>query len=219
MNNKLVTALGAICGVLILIILSEWLYASFSQSQLLNTQVAMDKKALPDEMPTIELNGQDEESYADLVNRPLFIEGRKPVNEPPPGTAETAAVEVKFDWVLNGVYTSKRGQSALLTRAMPAKTHKENFRRITEGTLLDGWKLAEIRKDRVIFTQDTAHKELLLRKPKPKQPPPKRPPQPPNGEQPAGEQPEGEQPAPEAPEDLMQEPESPEEPIENSEDE
>ncbi|MFZ2450704.1 MAG: hypothetical protein CTY16_03420 [Methylobacter sp.] len=218
MNNKLVKVLGATCGALLLVILGEWFYAKLGQQQLLNTQLPIDKKALPDEMPGINLTEHDEGSYADLVNRPLFIEGRKPVNEPPPDTVKSTDVEVKFDWLLNGVYTSKKGPSALLTHTTPLKTRKENYRRITVGTLLDGWTLAEIKKDRVIFTQDGEQKELLLRKPKPKQLPPKpgnpTPPEP--GEQPEGAPP----PAPEEePEDLMQEPESPEDLIENTENE
>ncbi|MDD5125398.1 hypothetical protein, partial [Methylovulum sp.] len=173
MNSKLVTVLGAICGVLLLIIVGEWFYASLSQQQLLNAQLPIDKKALTDEMPRIDLSAQDEESYADLVNRPLFIEGRKPVVEPPPDSVKTDAVTLKFDWLLNGIYTSKKGLSALFTHATPLKTRKENYRRITLGTQLDGWKLTEIKKDRVIFTLDNEQKELLLRKPKPKQLPPK----------------------------------------------
>jgi len=216
MNNKLVTVLGAICGMLLLIIVGEWFYANLSQQQLLNAQLPVDKKALADEMPSIDLSAQDEENYADLVNRPLFIEGRKPVAEPPPDSVKTDAVTLKFDWLLNGIYTSKKGLSALFTHATPLKTRKENYRRITAGSQLDGWKLTEIKKDRVIFTLDNDQKELLLRKPKPKQLPPKQSKQPPSQD---GEHPEAGQ-APEEPEDLMQEElESPEEPIENIENE
>jgi hypothetical protein len=47
---------------------------------------------------------------------------------------------------------------------------KDNYRKITVGDDLDGWKLAEIHKDKVILMQGDDQKELLLRKPKPKQP-------------------------------------------------
>ncbi|MDD5271269.1 MAG: hypothetical protein PHU14_00995 [Methylovulum sp.] len=244
MNSKLVTVLGAICGVLLLLIGGEWFYASLSQRQLLDAQVPKDKKASTDAMPSIDLTGQDEESYADLVNRPLFIEGRKPVNEPPPETVKGTEVAVNFDWVLNGIYTTGKGQSVLLSRPATTKSPTNNHRRIPFGGVLDGgWRLVEIvnnhiiytpegskpeakdEGDRVIFTLDNEQKTLLLHKSKPKSPTKPNVPPPSPGGQPEGVPPEGmppdgvPPPAPESPEDLMPEPESPEDLIENSENE
>jgi hypothetical protein len=173
MNSKLITVLGAICAALLLVILCEWLLANFAQQQLLSSTATSTAKATQDEMPSIELTEQEEASYADLVNRPLFIEGRKPVPEPTAEEISNIATNVKFDWILNGVYTTKNGLSALLTRTIPKAPAKDNYRKVTVGAELDGWKLTNILKDRVIFTQDDTEKELLLRKPKPKQMPPK----------------------------------------------
>lgn len=224
MNSKLVTVLGAICGIFVLIITGEWVYANFSRQQLLNTQIPKEKQALADKMPSIDLSEHNEESYADLVDRPLFIEGRKPVKETAPEAAKTVAVDVKFEWVLYGVYTTQKGLSVLVARPPSMKSPKHNHRRLTVGEPLDGWKLAQIKSDRVIFTQDDVEKELLLHKPKPKQMPKPGNPPPPQGqpeEQPEG-QPEGvPSPVPPSgePEELMPEPETPEDIIENSENE
>jgi hypothetical protein len=198
MNSKLITVLGAICAVLLLVILCEWLLANFAQQQLLSSTATSAAKATQDEMPSIELTEQEEGSYADLVNRPLFIEGRKPVPEPTAAEINNTATNVKFDWVLNGVYTTKNGLSALLTRTI-LKTPKDNYRKATLGVDLDGWKLTKILNDRVIFTQDGSEKELLLRKPKPKQIPPKpgNPAQPNQGQPVPIPIPESEQPEPE----------------------
>lgn len=215
MNSKLINVLGAVCVVLLFIILGELFFAKLSQDQLLESTKSPVTKAPLDEMPAIDLTRNTEDSYEDLIARPLFLEGRKPVNEPTAAEeAKTNAVEVKFDWLLNGVYTSKNGLSALFSRGT-LKVPKDNYRRIKLGTDLDGWKLTEILKDRVKLTQDSVEKELLLRKPKLKQAPQKpnaqaRPPAPGEAVPPPEETPEGE-PEPEF--------ETPEESLENSDNE
>ncbi len=171
MNNKLNFVLSIVCVVLILIIGGEWLFAKQAQKKLLNTVVSTGKKVSSDEMPTIELTAQTEESYADMVARPLFIKGRRPVEEPPPAEQQAiAAKPIKFDWALNGVYTLKKELSALFSRTT-AKVRKDNYRKIKVGDDLDGWKLSEIHKDKVILKQGSDEKELLLRKPKLKEAP------------------------------------------------
>lgn len=237
MNNKLIMALGAICGALVLLIAGEWFYAGFSRQRLLDTQLPKENTAPPETMPEINLTEKDEQSYAELVNRPLFIEGRKPVNEPPPESAVKATeVAINFDWVLNGIYTSANGTvSALLTKTATAKLPKGGHKRLVAGELLDGWKLAEIAGDHVLFTLDGAQKNLPLHKSKPKapikpnngQPPPEGAPVPEGTPPPEGAQPpEGTPPpegvpppAPEIPEEMTPEPELPEDTIENSENE
>jgi len=69
------------------IIIGEWLYAVQAQKHVLTSSTSTETKISTDEMPGIELTRQSEESYADLVARPLFIKGRKPVDEPSPDAA------------------------------------------------------------------------------------------------------------------------------------
>ena len=165
MNSKLLSVLASVCIVLILIIIGEWFYAIRAQKLTLNSTTTAETKVLNDEMPAIELTRQSEESYADLVTRPLFIKGRKPVDEPSPEEEQTLAVANNFDWQLNGVYTTKKGLSALFSRSN-SKVPKDNHRKISKGADLDGWKLTEIHKDKAILKQGDQQKELLLRKPK-----------------------------------------------------
>ncbi|MDD5274562.1 MAG: hypothetical protein PHR16_00575 [Methylovulum sp.] len=168
MNNKLISVLAGVAAVLVLIVIGEWWYAQQVKASLLNAVVTPQKHTVEDAMPSIDLTGQREEDYVDLVDRPLFIKGRKPVDEPDPKQTQASAVAVKFDWALNGVYTTKKGLSALFSRAT-MKVPKDNFRKLSEGGDLDGWKLTEIHYDHVVLTQDSTEKELLLRKPKLKQ--------------------------------------------------
>ena len=170
MNSKLLSILASVCIVLILIIIGEWFYAARAQKLTLNSTTTAETKVLNDEMPAIELTRQSEESYADLVTRPLFIKGRKPVDEPTPEEEQTIAVANNFDWQLNGVYTTKKGLSALFSRSN-SKVPKDNHRKISMGADLDGWKLTEIHQDKAILKQGSQQKELLLRKPKLKEVP------------------------------------------------
>jgi hypothetical protein len=164
MNSKLVSMLASLCIVLILIIIGEWFYAAREQKHALTSTTSAETKISHDEMPFIELTRQSEESYEDLVTRPLFIKGRRPVDEPNP--EEARAINANpFDWQLNGVYTTKKGLSALFSRST-SKVRKDNYRKMTAGADLDGWKLTEIQKDRAILKQGNQQKVLLLRKPK-----------------------------------------------------
>lgn len=215
MNSKLIILLASVCAVLLLIISGEWFFAKQAQQELLASTSSAAAKTPSDEMPTVELTKQPEESYDGMVTRPLFIKGRKPVDEPKSGDAQVPAIAMVFDWELNGIYTKGKSLSALFSRSK-TKVVKDNYRKISVGGELDGWKLTEIRKDKVILMQGDGQKELLLRKPKPKQSKPS--PQARNSLAPPVPQPV---PAPESilnPETIPV-PESPEEPFENSTDE
>ena len=152
MNKKLIAGLACFCIACSLIIIGEWSYATWTEKSILTSLTSTDKKIAPDEMPLIELTAQTEESYVDLVARPLFIKGRKPV-----------------DWELNGVYTTAKGLSALFSRSK-SKVAKDNYRKIGIGADLDGWKIVEIYQDKALLKQGAQEKELLLRKIKPKDP-------------------------------------------------
>ena len=167
MNKKLIAGLVCFCIACTLIIFGEWTYATWTEKSILKSLSSTDKKLSPDEMPHIELNEKTEESYVDLVARPLFIKGRKPVDEPSPEEAKNALVPVVFDWELNGVYTTAKGLSALLSRSK-SKVAKDNYRKIGIGAELDGWKIVEIYQDKALLKQGAQEKELLLRKIKPK---------------------------------------------------
>jgi hypothetical protein len=169
MNNKLITVLLAACLPLTLIIIGEWFYALHVRDAALTPAPKTSKAASPTEMPSLDLSGLTEESYQQLVNRPLFIKGRRPVEEPTIEQTQAGAIQANFDWQLNGIYSTPKGQSALFSR-ITTKIPKDNFRRIGLGSNLDGWKLEEIASDKVILSLGSGKKELPLRKAKPKNP-------------------------------------------------
>ncbi len=168
MNSKLIKILASVCFGLCLMVAVEWLYAYFMQGSLLasiSAETHQDYKT--DELPEIELSTQPEDAYVDLVSRPLFIKGRKPVEEPGPEVAQVAVKPDTFDWQLSGVYSTQKTVSALFSR-VKTKVPKDNYRKKTLGQEIDGWKLTVINKDKVMLRLGSNQKELLLRKPKPK---------------------------------------------------
>ena len=62
MNRKLIKTLTLVCFILILIITLEWLYAEYTQKQLLSAVDASAKQTPLEEMPTINLNTKTEEN-------------------------------------------------------------------------------------------------------------------------------------------------------------
>ena len=169
MNQKLIKLLAAISAGLCLVIVCEWFYAIYAQKKLLASVLEPDKhNSAAVQLPTLELTKQPETAYAELVSRPLFIPGRRPVAEANTNDTKPAVTTNQaFNWALNGVYTHKDGLYALLSRTS-AKVAKDNFRKVTKDADVDGWKLTEIDSDKAIFSQGDQRKELPLRKPKPK---------------------------------------------------
>lgn len=169
MNTQLIKLLIAICISLSLVITGEWLLANYSERSLLTSiseEKSQDYKS--EALPEIELTKQPEQSYVDLVSRPLFIKGRRPVDEPSPEAEQAAAAKTEvFDWQLTGIYGSNKTISALFNRSK-SRVAKDNVRKIKIGDDLGGWKLSEINKDRVLLKQGSNDKELLLRKSKSK---------------------------------------------------
>ena len=169
MNTKLFSALISFCIGCALIIMCEWLYNVWAEHSTLSSLTPVATKTAHDDMPHIDLTKQKEDSYVDMVARPLFMAGRRPVDEPSPEDIQNTVAPIIFDWELNGVYTTAKGLSALFSRSKTKKA-KDNYRKISLGADLDGWKLTEIHEGKVLLTQGTQQKELPLRKIKLKNP-------------------------------------------------
>ena len=171
MNIKLVFSLASICVICVFIITGEWLYAGWAQNSIMKSIMLNDVKTSLEEMPQIDLHKKPQESYLNFVARPLFIKGRRPVDESSQEDAFTQNVEtpVVFEWELVGIYSTGKGLSALFSRES-GKTAKDKYRRVSLLNDLDGWKLTEVHQDKVILKQGEQLKELLLRKVKQKDP-------------------------------------------------
>jgi hypothetical protein len=164
MNSKLIKILGATCLFLMVILLLEWAYSEYSEKQLLDVLESMgEQNYLESELPEIKLAEVAIEEYTALIERPLFIAGRKPVVEGEStdlNALDTGKIE---DWVLVGIY-SKGDQLIALFKSMDkaAKYLKKN-----QGDDISGWLLKEILADRVIVERLGKKQNIMLRKPKP----------------------------------------------------
>ncbi len=193
MNIKLIKFLIVLSGILIIAIFGEWLYATHAKKELIASIEKVDRQQAPiAQLPTLELTKQPESSFVNLVNRPLFIQGRRPVNEAPPIVVSSSKASETFNWSLNGIYTNKKTLYALMTRTS-GKVAKDNYRKVTKHNEIDGWIISEIHKDKVVVAQGDKIQELPLRKPKPKKNTPINPNSPPQNIPPVGVEP-GQQP-------------------------
>lgn len=187
MSPKLLKLQLAGCALLSSVLLAEWGYGRYAQSDL---QSLLDKQMVSDyqaeELPSLDMDALAAQNNSQIIERPLFIEGRKPLAEASPtANAEEAEVGQLDDWQLIGVYEKDQRLFALFSKLNEART----FLKLNQEQLIAGWQLREIQGDRVILQQGSQQKTVMLRKPRnttpapaaaPKQPAgrPTRPPRP-----------------------------------------
>lgn len=102
--------------------------------------------------------------FDELVQRPLFIEGRRPPQESAGEESSIVKPRTPLHAKLMGVIFSPRGVTALLVDA------KGKYQRVKKGGIIDDWTLVELHGDRAILEQDGERQELLLLKKRPKVP-------------------------------------------------
>ena len=153
-----------VCGALSLILLAEWAIGEANRSQL---QATLDKKLQADyqsdPLPVLDLAKQASESFSAILEKPLFIEGRKPIPEQPvdsPAAVDNGQLD---DWLLIGVYNKGERKLALFRKQNEAKS----FLKITENQTISGWQLLQVQADRVLLQQGAQQKSIMLRKPRP----------------------------------------------------
>ncbi|MBM4199854.1 MAG: hypothetical protein FJ189_01030 [Gammaproteobacteria bacterium] len=136
------------------------------------------------------------DEFSDFVERPLFVEGRKP----PPEDEQKQAAEVQDTTPLNlklmGVMFSPSGELAILAEASGKN------RRVRKGGTISGWRLVDLKTDHVTVQRGEERRDLALLKPRPKAGGPGQPP----GSVPGGPPSRrGAQPPPEAVEPTVEE--------------
>lgn len=168
MNIKLIKLLAVVCGVLLLIVLLEWMYFYFAHAQLLDEISKVKTEPYQaDELPMIELEQKAETSFKAMVERPLFTEGRRELISEAADT-EAKAVETDLkDWQLIGIYSTDKGLTALFISTKRTKD-KITSLKLVEGDELAGRKLVEIKPESLVLEQHGQKKVLLLRDVKPK---------------------------------------------------
>lgn len=145
----------------------------------------------------------DIQEYETIVERPLFMEGRRPGAEGGETTA-TATPDMPLTVKLMGIAFTPTDKTALLVDA------KGKYKRLKKNGSIEGWTLVEFAPDKVTLQRDDEQRELMLLKPKPKTAPaqatPGQPQQIPQ-QQPAPPKPVTRQPPPPPVEETEEEPE------------
>jgi hypothetical protein len=184
MNQKLIRLQLLGCGALTLLLAAEWSYSQFSLNQLHTLLEPRGQTDSPvEELPNITDSGISAETYSDIVDRPLFVEGRKPLADTSPSESLQSQDSGQIDdWELIGVYDKGDKPTALFRKRNEAK----KFSKITEEQSISGWLLKQIQADHVLLQQAGQEKSVILRKPRAQIKPPvpgkppatSRPPQP-----------------------------------------
>ena len=153
-------------ALLAVVLLSQWLHYRGKQSdlrKLLATKVENRMEAQPLEAQHFELPGLEE--YTATIERPLFMEGRRPAtedaSEPETATLEKKPLAVK----LMGVVFAPGETLGLFVDA------HGKYKRLRINDSIGGWKVAGIEADKAIREQDGTREELKLAKPKQKKSP------------------------------------------------
>lgn len=173
MNLRLIKLQVLVSGLLSLVLAGEWGYGQIAEHRLQESfKLNEDDDVAGEELPTIDTLDSSAETYSELVERPLFIQGRKPIVEANPAdkaqAVETGQID---DWLLIGVFNKDHRQMALFAKKNEAK----KYLKLGSEQTISGWQIKEIKSDRVVLLQGGQEKSVLLRKPRPENKMPMRP--------------------------------------------
>ena len=163
MNLKLVKLQLIMSGLLGLILLAEYAYGLSAARQLQRSlQFSKDDSPSSSELPSISTLKSTSGTFNELVERPLFIEGRKPVVEAVVEATQNADNGQIDDWELIGIYTKGNKNTVIFAK----KNETRKFLKIGAEQMVSGWLLKEIQLDRVLLQQGAQVKTVMLRKPR-----------------------------------------------------
>lgn len=161
--------LGLGCLAMLIIIGAEWFYVEQYRIKFLSRINEVEGGAFDvDKVPEFKGLKKPISEYIQIANRPLFIEGRKPVPEEEKlDEGEVLAVVEDFDLSLIGVVSTPNGVFALMEDPK-AKDRQDRFFKAKQNELIHDWEVAKIWDDKVVMRHDKEITEVALSKPKPK---------------------------------------------------
>ena len=161
MNMVLLKLQGSLCALLLMGWGVEWTLGRMSSDHLqqaLAQPQATDFQA--DDLPELEML---ELAMDSVIERPLFIEGRKPIVEAVQNSSQPAVDTGQIDeWPLIGIYTKGKQTMALFRKQNEAR----KYSKLTEQQMIAGWQLQQIQSDHVVLMQNGQSKKVMLRKPR-----------------------------------------------------
>lgn len=167
-NPGLTQILLGLCGVFALANAAEWGYLRYGIAE---SRKSIDQPIEAD--VNFEAIGGHEftlapkQSFSDFVERPLMIEGRRPLPEEPEAPLAVAQVNLgELNVKLMGIVVAPDKKTAVFIDGKGA------YQRLGKDGIIDGWELEGMKSDRVVLVQGGERREVRVWKPKPKTPPP-----------------------------------------------
>ena len=166
-NNKLVSILVIAIVLLIVIIIAEWSIMRLSRNNLLkDIDNASSNGYEIEELPTIDLFKIPIDDYSDMVNRPLFNKGRRPI-EIEESSDDAPLATGKFIQILIGIYGTEQGMTAIFKNNR-ARGDESKYSKVLVGEDVAGWKVEEIHSDHLVLSQGGGQQQIKLLKPRKK---------------------------------------------------
>jgi hypothetical protein len=166
-NIKLVSLLVISIAVLITLIIAEWGSMRLARQALLEDVNKVETRGYDiEELPSIDLLQTSVDEYSEMVNRPLFIKGRRPIENIASNAADPI-ITGDFKQTLIGIYGTEQGMSALFKNTSPG-VGGPKFYKVFVGDDVEGWKIDEIHNDKVVLSQAGSQQQANLHKPRPK---------------------------------------------------
>lgn len=150
--------LGAGLFLLVILILLEWFAFRHSLAQDNKASRAPNPQTLGAEVSLSGLGLPAVNEFSETVERPLFMETRRPSPPPPPGPPPRSEPPAPVTFQLMGVIDSPKGRLALIAEA------KGKYRRLRLKDAIDGWEVTEIRDDRLFLEQGGLKQDIGLTK-------------------------------------------------------
>lgn len=171
-NTKLLSLMIIVIVCLVTLIIAEWGYMSLARQALFEDVNKVEVRGYEiDELPSIDLFQTSLDEYGEMVNRPLFVQGRRPIEPSDSGTLEPLVLS-DFEHLLIGIYGPEEKMSALF-KNVKVRGQEPKYFKVLVGDDIQGWQVDEIRRDKVILSQGDSQKQAMLHKPRPKQAPKK----------------------------------------------
>jgi len=180
-DNLLTLVLAGLASLLLVGVIVE--SAVLKSKRSTAAAASLEKAASPEATESVDAEDfdlPDVQEYETIVERPLFLEGRRPGVEAE-GTTATATPDTPLTIKLMGVAFTPTDKTALFVDA------KGKYKRLKKNGSIEGWTLVDFAPDKVTLQRDDEQRELMLLKPKPKATPgqPQQTPQQPSPQKPA----------------------------------
>ena len=160
MFNPLIKILLGLSSLLLVLFALEWYWLTDAQQAERRMQALSTFEELS--LPQLDFTDQMLTNSQDMLKRPLFIEGRRPIEESQDQELTESSGDID-EFLLMGVYQVDDKPVALLKDKQQQKYEKK-----TEGETIAGWRIKQVLPDRIVVERQGKEKTVALRKPKPK---------------------------------------------------